>query len=94
MIKSRRQLGLIIWGQAWETKGLLCRDHARQQLGKDLAFTAILGWWGVLSFISNIEIVTRQIRALSGLSKLAPPETPAAAERPITSAQVAPDERA
>jgi hypothetical protein len=71
MITSRKHLGMIIYGKTWQSRRLLCREHARQLLVTDLVFTAILGWWGVFSFFVNIGVVIGQIAALSALSQLA-----------------------
>jgi hypothetical protein len=94
MIKSSKHLGMIFYGRTWQATGLLCREHARRQLTGDLAFTAVLGWWGVISFFTNIGIVAGQVKALSSLSQLAPPEVTAIAEQPVTSTPAAPEEGA
>jgi hypothetical protein len=42
-------------------------------LAGDLAFSAVLGWWGVLSLFINAGVVIAQIQALAEAGRLAAP---------------------
>ncbi len=55
----------------------MCRQHAMQALTSDLAFSLILGWWGVLSFFINLAGVIEQIAAIGKVRGL--PQQAAAA---------------
>jgi hypothetical protein len=73
LITTRKHLGLIVFGKTWQRQQLLCRNHARMVLAGDLVFSAVLGWWGVLSLFINAGVVIAQIQSLSGVSGLAAP---------------------
>ena len=80
-VKSRRHLGLIVYGRTTTTSSLLCREHARSLVLSDLGKTMVLGWWGILSFFINIGVVIGQLLALckTGEIEAGPvPATPAA----------------
>ncbi len=74
LVTSRKHLGMIFFGRTWSRQALLCRDHARQQLAADLAFTALLGWWGVISMFINAGIVVTQVLGLSEAGRLGAPQ--------------------
>lgn len=73
LITTRRHLGLIFYGKTWQRQHLLCRAHARSVLAGDLAFSVVLGWWGVLSLFINAGVVIAQIQALAQAGRLAAP---------------------
>ena len=75
LVKSRRHLGLIIYGRTTTTNGVLCGTHARALVTSDLAKTLVLGWWGVFSFFINIFVVIGQLMTLSEVGRIGHPAT-------------------
>jgi hypothetical protein len=71
---------MIFYGRTTTTQAVLCAPHARSQVLGDLAKTAVLGWWGVLSFFINIGVVFGQIGGLSSAAKIGGPSTPPTAQ--------------
>jgi hypothetical protein len=47
----RRVLGLLIMDQVWAEAGYFCGSCRRRHFGKNMAFTLVLGWWGVLAML-------------------------------------------
>jgi hypothetical protein len=94
MIKSQRHLGLILYGKTWRTVRLLCREHGEAQVNGDLAFTMLLGWWGIISVFVNAKIVIDQLAQSKKLTSLAPPDSLAASADPTASAQTGPSAEA
>lgn len=65
LVKSRWHLGMIVYGRTTGTEAVLCRAHAGSVVGRDLAKTLLLGWWGTFSFFINLFVVPMQIGALA-----------------------------
>lgn len=90
LIESRWQLGLIVFRKEFRTTLVLCRSHAQSQTVTDLILTTLFGWWGVISFITNIVLVPLQISEVVKAWKIPPsdssPVLPGAHRRTILTA--------
>ena len=65
LVQSSWHLGLIVYGRTTATEAVLCRPHARSLVLGDLGKTLVLGWWGILSFFTNVIVVVEQVYAWS-----------------------------
>jgi hypothetical protein len=79
LIKSTKNLGLLWTHKTFRVQALLCRECAVRQLTADLIFTAVLGWWSVVSLFANIAFVADDLAALSAARKMAAPAVSVAA---------------
>jgi hypothetical protein len=73
MITSTKNLGLLFAHKTFRRQGLLCRDCATRRLTGDLVFTAILGWWSIISLFANAAFIAADIAELSAARKMADP---------------------
>jgi hypothetical protein len=70
LVKSRRHIGLVVYGRTINQQAVLCRTHGRSLILSDLTKTALLGWWGVYSFLINLLVIPAQLSELSKVGKL------------------------
>ena len=75
LITSRKNLGMIFAHKTMRKQGLLCRPCATSQLVGDLIFTAVLGWWSVISLFANPACIAEDIAQLSAVRKMGQPVT-------------------
>lgn len=47
----RRVLGLLVMDRIWAEAGYFCGACRRKHLAKNLGFTLVLGWWGLMAAI-------------------------------------------
>jgi hypothetical protein len=47
----RRVLGMLIVDQTWGTVGYFCGPCRRRQFASNMAFTLVLGWWGIFAML-------------------------------------------
>jgi hypothetical protein len=47
----RRVLGLLIMDRIWAEAGYFCSACRRKHLAENMAFTLVLGWWGLIAAI-------------------------------------------
>jgi hypothetical protein len=47
----RRVVGLLILDRTWATAGYFCGACRRRQFAVNMAFTLVLGWWGVFAML-------------------------------------------
>lgn len=45
----RRILGLLVMDRIWAEAGYFCGPCRRKHFGKNMAFTLVLGWWGLIA---------------------------------------------
>jgi hypothetical protein len=69
----RRHVGMILLQKFYKIQGPLCRDHAMALGKKFLGSTALLGWWGVTSFLFNIGAVITDVSVLIRASSMPHP---------------------
>ncbi len=61
----RRVLGLLVMDQTWAEAGYFCGSCRRRHFGKNMAFTLVLGWWGIFAmFFRNPYAVVVNLWAL------------------------------
>lgn len=76
LITSTKNLGLLFGHKTFRAQALLCRECAIRQLTGDLIFTAILGWWSIVSLFANVAFIAGDMTELSAARKM---ETPGGA---------------
>ncbi|MGH2944682.1 MAG: J domain-containing protein [Solirubrobacteraceae bacterium] len=47
----RRVLGLLIMDRVWGEAGYFCGPCRRRHFAKNMAFTLVFGWWGVIAMV-------------------------------------------
>ena len=70
---SMKNLGLLYAHKTFHVEKLLCRECAIRRLTSDLIFTAILGWWSLVSLVANVAFIIKDMAELSAARKMAPP---------------------
>ena len=73
LVTSRKNLGLLFAHKTFRSQALLCRSCATSRLTGDLIFTAILGWWSIVSLFTNVGCIAEDVAALSEVRKMATP---------------------
>ena len=72
IIKVTRGLGMVLARRDWVYQAPLCRDHGTAIARNWLVATALMGWWGIVSFFVNWVSVAQDIRAWLTARRLAP----------------------
>jgi hypothetical protein len=73
LVTSTKNLGLLWTHKTFRKQALLCRECGTRQLTGDLIFTAILGWWSIVSIFANVAFIADDVSALSAVKKMDPP---------------------
>jgi hypothetical protein len=72
LISLTRGLGLILARREWSYQAPLCRDHGTAFARNWLVATALMGWWGIISFFVNWVAVAQNFKAWMTARRLAP----------------------
>lgn len=68
-----QNIGLILFRIPKRLRAYLCRDCAASAFWRMTLITALLGWWGVISFFVTVAILVRNVRVYLRTRLLPPP---------------------
>lgn len=80
-VSLRQQTGMVITRRVERVEGEFCRDCGLAQQRDLQNRTLALGWFGIVSFFTNLGHIAHNLAAGRRLAALAPPHGPAAAGR-------------
>lgn len=72
VLSVSRGLGMILARREWTYEAPLCRDHGTAIARNWLVATALMGWWGIVSFFVNWLSIAKDVRAWLAARRLAP----------------------
>jgi putative regulator of septum formation len=72
IISLSRGLGMIFLRRVWTYRAPLCRDHGTAIARNWLVATALMGWWGIVSFFLNWVSIAQDFNAWRVARRLAP----------------------
>ena len=78
----RQNIGMVLTRRVKTWQGRACRDCGRSMGRKLQNLTLATGWWGLISFFTNIGVVIRNAGTLRRLGRLSPAPRPPAAPSP------------
>jgi len=78
-VTIRQETGKIVFRTRRRVEGPMCRSCGLAIFREMTNKTLMTGWWGVISFFTNIYSIFKNIGARNRLAALAPPTVPAAA---------------
>ena len=81
-VAFRQNIGMLLTRRVKTWQGTACRDCGRSMGRKLQNLTLATGWWGLISFFTNIGIVIGNASTLGHLRRLAPAPRPAGAPAP------------
>ena len=79
-VTIRQETGKIVFRTRRRVEGPLCRSCGLAIFREMTNKTLMTGWWGVVSFFTNIYSIFKNIGARNRLAALPPPTVPAAAD--------------
>ena len=71
-IKVARNVGMLVLRRYTSFSAPLCRDHGFEIARNWLLATLLMGWWGLISFVTNFAAIATDLRALRAARGLAP----------------------
>jgi hypothetical protein len=74
MVTLRQNIGALVMRFPRTVQGSLCRDCIGKYFWKYTLTTAVLGWWGVISFFCTLAWIPANIAAFVSSRSLPPPK--------------------